>query len=56
MKKVVAVVVVTNHKDFVNMDLKKLKRHGIKVVIDGKNCLDKDKIVEMGINYKGIGR
>ena len=29
---------------------------GIKVIIDGMNCLDKDAIKKLGIIYKGIGR
>jgi hypothetical protein len=28
----------------------------IKVVIDGKNCLNKEEIERNGIIYKGIGR
>ncbi|MFH2021117.1 MAG: nucleotide sugar dehydrogenase [archaeon] len=33
-----------------------LKSTGIKVVVDGRNCLDADKIKAAGIKYKGIGR
>jgi len=33
-----------------------LKKNDIKVVIDGRNCLDKEKIKGLGIIYKGIGR
>jgi len=46
---------VTDHKEFKEMDLNKLKENGIKVVIDGRNCLDKVKIKELGIAYHGIG-
>ena len=28
----------------------------VKVVIDGRNCLQKEKFIEAGIVYKGIGR
>jgi len=56
LKKVKAVVLATDHKEFVEMDLNKLKEHKIKIVIDGKNCLDKEKILKLGIIYKGIGR
>lgn len=49
-------VVVTNHNEFVNVDLNKLKDNNIKIIIDGKNCLNKEKIEEMGIIYKGMGR
>ena len=50
------VVLVTEHKEFKAMDLDKLKKHKILVVIDGRNCLDKEKIKSMGIAYHGIGR
>lgn len=56
LRKTQAVVITTNHKEFVDMDVKKLKQYGIKVIIDGKNCLDKEKILKLGIIYKGIGR
>ncbi|MDP2683930.1 MAG: nucleotide sugar dehydrogenase [bacterium] len=56
LKKSFAVVVVTNHREFVEMDLKKLKNNGVKIIIDGKNCLDKEKIKKLGLVYKGIGR
>ncbi|MBI4451990.1 nucleotide sugar dehydrogenase [Candidatus Woesearchaeota archaeon] len=49
-------VLVTDHKEFKSMDLEKLKKHKILVVIDGRNCLDKEKIKSMGIAYHGIGR
>ncbi len=50
------VILVTDHKEFKEMDLEKLKKHKIHVVIDGRNCLDKEKIKSMGIAYHGIGR
>jgi len=34
----------------------KLKENNIKIVIDGRNCLDKEKIKSLGIAYHGIGR
>jgi len=56
LRKVKAIILATDHKEFVEMDLDKLKGHKIKIVIDGKNCLDKEKIRNLGIIYKGIGR
>ena len=50
------VVLVTDHKEFKQMDLEKLKKHKIHAIIDGRNCLDKEKIKSMGILYHGIGR
>jgi UDP-N-acetyl-D-glucosamine dehydrogenase len=51
-----AIIVATNHDVFVNMDVKLLKSNNIRVVIDGKNCLDKDEIEKLKIPYYGIGR
>ncbi len=50
------IILVTDHDEFRNIDVEKLKKNNIKVIIDGKNCLDKEKIKEMGISYHGIGR
>src|SRR3990167_6370292 len=50
------IVLVTDHNEFRQMDLEKLKKNKILVLIDGRNCLDKDKIKSMGISYHGIGR
>ncbi len=47
-------VLCTDHDEFTNIDLNKLKK--IKIVIDGKNCLDASKVKKLGIAYKGIGR
>ena len=50
------IILATDHKEFKEMDFIKLKKNKILVVIDGRNCLDKDKIKSMGILYHGIGR
>ena len=50
------IILATDHKEFREMDLEKLKKHKIHAVIDGRNCLDKEKIKSMGIFYHGIGR
>jgi UDP-N-acetyl-D-mannosaminuronate dehydrogenase len=56
LKKSKAIVLVTDHDEFKSLSPEILKRYGIKVVIDGKNCLDKNAILKSGIIYKGIGR
>jgi nucleotide sugar dehydrogenase len=56
LKKVDAIIIATDHKEFKEIDPKIFKQHKIKVIIDGKNCLDKDAIKKLGIIYKGIGR
>jgi len=56
LKKSTAIIIATDHKEFKEIDPKLFKKHGIKVIIDGRNCLDKDAIQKLGIVYKGIGR
>ena len=50
------IILATDHNEFKNMEIEKLKKHKILIVIDGRNCLDKEKIKSMGILYHGIGR
>jgi len=55
LEKSESLVLVTNHKDFLNKeDL--FKKFNIKAIVDGVNCLNADKIKELGIEYHGIGR
>ncbi|OGI14143.1 MAG: hypothetical protein A3E38_01195 [Candidatus Moranbacteria bacterium RIFCSPHIGHO2_12_FULL_54_9] len=57
LKKSQALVLVTDHQAFKEtLTPALLKKHGIKVIIDGKNCLDKQAFIKAGIIYKGIGR
>lgn len=57
LKKSQALVLATDHKEFMeSLTPALLKKRGIKVIIDGKNCLDKDAFKKAGITYKGIGR
>lgn len=57
LKKSQALVLVTDHREFKEtITPALLKKHGIKVIIDGKNCLDKTSFQKAGIIYKGIGR
>jgi UDP-N-acetyl-D-glucosamine dehydrogenase len=50
------IVLATDHKEFKGIDINLLKKNNIKIVIDGRNCLDKEKIKALGIVYRGIGR
>ena len=52
----VAIILATDHNEFKSIDPQIFKDKNIKVIVDGKNCLDKDKIRELGIIYEGIGR
>ena len=56
MSKSEALVIVTNHDEFKNIPVSDFVKHGIKVIIDGRNCLDKKAIRAAGIVYAGIGR
>jgi UDP-N-acetyl-D-glucosamine dehydrogenase len=46
-----AIVLATAHEEFLNLDVS-----GLKVVVDGRNFLDKDAIQALGVRYQGIGR
>lgn len=51
-----AVVVATGHSVFKELTPDDFVKNGVKVVVDGRNCLDKGKLIAAGIIYKGIGR
>jgi UDP-N-acetyl-D-mannosaminuronate dehydrogenase len=51
-----ALIIITGHKEFKKIEPKTFKKYGIKVIIDGANCLNKNAIKKAGIIYKGIGR
>ncbi len=50
------IVLATDHAQFKNIDAQTLKKFKIKGIVDGRNCLDKEKIKAAGILYHGIGR
>lgn len=57
LKKSQALIIATDHKEFKNnLTPALLKKYNIKVIVDGKNCLDKQIFAKSGIIYKGIGR
>lgn len=52
-----ALVLTVNHTAFVDtLTPELLNKYGIRVIVDGKNCLDKALFKEAGIVYRGIGR
>lgn len=55
LQKSQAIIISTNHKQFQKITGKLLEKYNIKIVIDGKNCLNKEEIKRNGIIYKGIG-
>ena len=56
VKNVEAIVIATSHREIRERLEELLKKSKVKVIIDGRNCLDKEAIIKMGIVYKGIGR
>lgn len=57
LSKCEAIVIATNHTVFIeNLKAEKLKNSNIKVILDGRNCLDKDSFEWGRIIYSGIGR
>ena len=38
------IIIATDHDEFKNIDVKKFKQNNIKVIIDGMNCLNKERI------------
>lgn len=56
LMKSVAVVLCTDHDEFIKIAPEFFQEKGVKIVIDGKNSFDKDKIQKLGIIYRGIGR
>jgi len=56
LEHVSAVVVATDHALFRNLRGYSLAKNGLKVVVDGRNCLNKEEIKQAGLYYTGIGR
>ncbi len=51
-----AVIVATAHREFRTLSPETLSNKGVSIVIDGRNCLDKDAFLASTIAYQGIGR
>jgi len=56
LKKSDCLILVTDHDEFVKIKPKKFKKNNVKIIIDGRNCLNKEAIIKLNIIYKGIGR
>lgn len=55
LKKCRVILIATNHTIFEKIKPSVFKKAGIQLIIDGKNCLPREKILSLGIAYKGIG-
>lgn len=56
LKKSTAVILVTAHKQFLSITPSLLRKHNVRILIDGRNALNKELFNEGGVLYKGIGR
>jgi UDP-N-acetyl-D-glucosamine dehydrogenase len=55
LEKCEAILIATDHSEFRQITAEQLKKHNVKIVVDGKNCLDKQDILSKDIQYHGIG-
>lgn len=51
-----AVIVATDHDQFKTLSAKMLKDKDVKIILDGKNFLEKELFTSKGITHIGIGR
>ena len=50
------VIIAADHDEFTNVDVLLLDNCSVKVIVDGRNCLEKAIVESKGIVYCGIGR
>lgn len=51
-----AALIATDHIEFCTLPPKIFEEYGVPIVVDGKNCLDKDAFLDSPVKYRGIGR
>lgn len=56
LKKSNVLIISSAHDDFKKLTPKDLRDNNINIIVDGRNCLDKNVFLESGITYIGIGR
>ncbi|GAH26751.1 unnamed protein product, partial [marine sediment metagenome] len=50
-------ILATEWDEFIKLDFEKIKKSMINsLIIDGRNVLDKEKLINLGFTYIGIGR
>ena len=49
------VIIATAHEEFKRLKPEYFFRRGVEIVIDGRNCLDKNEFLAANIGYNGIG-
>lgn len=50
------IVIATDHASFRSLSPRQFEEYGIHVVVDGRNCLDKEAFKDSSVTYRGIGR
>lgn len=52
-----AVILLTKHKEYQNIDLKELAtKLATPILIDGRNMFSKDAAIKAGLTYRGVGK
>jgi UDP-N-acetyl-D-glucosamine dehydrogenase len=51
-----AAVIATAHREFKTLTPDVFLKHGVRAVVDGRNCLDKEQFAASALTYRGIGR
>jgi nucleotide sugar dehydrogenase len=51
-----AVFLVTMHKEYQQLDFAAMASNGVRIIVDGRNALDRRMVEAAGISYTGIGR
>ena len=52
-----AVILSTKHRQYLNLDLKKLKNQlATPILIDGRNAYNEEKAAKAGFTYLGVGK
>jgi UDP-N-acetyl-D-mannosaminuronate dehydrogenase len=49
-------VIATAHRTFLTLTPEFFEAHGVKTVIDGRNCLPEERFESSRVMYRGIGR
>jgi len=56
LRKCKAIILVTSHKEFMEINPQEYKKNKIVAIVDGMNAMPGEKIKKLGIKYHGIGR
>ncbi len=56
LNNVCAAIIVTAHEIFRKLGSEFFLKNKVEIIIDGRNCLSKEELVNAGILYRGIGR